>query len=435
MEVGRGIGRGMLSLSLALVASLAGLFAAQAGAAVYWTDNGAIGRMNLDGTNPSPGLVPRTAFVGAGCGLAVDGSHIYWADRFGDAIGRADLEGNNLEPAFITGADEPCGVALRDGYIYWANYGGDSIGRARIDGTEVNQEFVPGASRPCGVAVNEDFIYWAGGSSSSYVGRALRIGGDRGPNIVEIEPRLDYALCGVAADEQHVFWGSYGDSIGRVGANGSDPEPEFVTNVQSPCSVAIGDGKLYFGEISQWWNGLGHISRVNLDGTGVDRELAVGLTSPCGIAVDSLSFGPAYVAVPPLPPWTPCKIDQAKVNKWNGSALVRLHGPAYGSFRVKNRSLGWRVLSKRPPQGGNTIQASWNWWIGIKPRRGKGRAARGLRRRLANKGHAPLKLRIDCSQDGAVDNHSIRRLVLHKRGRTLHRKARSHHRRFSKPTG
>lgn len=176
---------GMLSLAAMGIGLLCGL-AGEASAAVYWANGNAISRMNLDGTNPSPGLIAsQSQPLGTPCGLAVDGSHLYWADEFGDTIGRAGLDGSNREDHFIDGADKPCGVAVDGGHVYWANEDGNSIGRANLDGTGVEQEFVPGATHACGVAVNEDFIYWAGGISTpsgfhGIVGRALRLSGQRG---------------------------------------------------------------------------------------------------------------------------------------------------------------------------------------------------------------------------------------------------------------
>jgi hypothetical protein len=385
-----------VTLLLALLAGLAGAFAAQANGAVYWANGSAIGRMNLDGTNPSPGFVSDISNpISSPCGLAVDGSHIYWADKFRNRIGRAELEGTNKEYEFITGADEPCGVAVDAGHVYWANYDGNSIGRADLDGTEVNQEFVPAVTKPCGVAVNEDFIFWTGGSSHGYVGRAERLGGARGPNLVEFEPPLDYDLCGVAANQLHVFWGGFGDSIGRVGVDGSDPEPSFIAGAQSPCSITIGDGRLYFGEVSQWWNGLGHISRANLDGTGLERELATGLNYPCGIAADSLAFGPSYVAPPPLPSWTPCAIDQVRVSKWNGGALVRVNGPTHGeTLDREQRTTRPPAVEAAPAECGGAgrvalVDTNLAGWLGA----GGAPAAQAARPRRSSATEAPRRLR------------------------------------------
>ena len=61
-----------------------------------------------------------------------------------------------IDENFITGTLGSCGVAIYDGYIYWGNDGNDlgtTIGRATLNGTDINEHFITGAFIPCGVAV------------------------------------------------------------------------------------------------------------------------------------------------------------------------------------------------------------------------------------------------------------------------------------------
>jgi hypothetical protein len=141
---------------------------------LYWTnDNDAIGRSNLDGTGVNQAFVPGA--LGSPCGVAVDGSHIYWGNYFGNAVGRADINGGNVQPAFITGLNAPCGIAVDGQHIYWANDGGGAttIGRANLDGNpaSVNDNLVTGIQRPCGVAVFDGKLYW-GAYDGNTVGRS-----------------------------------------------------------------------------------------------------------------------------------------------------------------------------------------------------------------------------------------------------------------------
>jgi uncharacterized protein YjbI with pentapeptide repeats len=84
--------------------------------------------------------------------LAVDYQHIYWTNLNAGTIGRANLDGSNVNPNFITGANtnNSWGVAVDDEHIYWAStldqsafpQGLGTIGRANLDGSDPNQSFI-----------------------------------------------------------------------------------------------------------------------------------------------------------------------------------------------------------------------------------------------------------------------------------------------------
>jgi virginiamycin B lyase len=137
---------------------------------VYWSSGGSIGRANLDGAG-----VDQSFITGArrSYGVAVDAAHLYRASRTSSAfnrvsrgnvptgsIGRANLDGTGVDLSFITGAKDPCGVAVDATHVYWADWRKDLIGRAKLDGTDVDHRFITGASHPCWVAVDEAHVYW-----------------------------------------------------------------------------------------------------------------------------------------------------------------------------------------------------------------------------------------------------------------------------------
>src|SRR5205814_930318 len=135
---------------------------------VYWTNStypGSIGRADFDGHNVNQGFITGTA---SPFGVAVDGSHVYWANFYG-GIGRADLDGQNGNQC-ITTSPRPYGVAVDGSHIYWANQRGGAIGRADLDGQNVNESFITGASSPYGVAVDGSHVYWT--NSNYTIGRA-----------------------------------------------------------------------------------------------------------------------------------------------------------------------------------------------------------------------------------------------------------------------
>jgi hypothetical protein len=86
--------------------------------------NAYVRRIPLDGGGPEEG---EGFFIGKSGvrGVAVDGSHVYWATQASgeEAIGRADLDLENPEPNFIPLDGRPNGLALDSSHLYWANNG------------------------------------------------------------------------------------------------------------------------------------------------------------------------------------------------------------------------------------------------------------------------------------------------------------------------
>jgi len=105
---------------------------------LYWTDGTQIWRGNLDGS----GAVPIVSDLLQPYYLALDLSagKLYWTDFSAYEIGRANLDGTQLEvPAPIHGLlDRPIGIAFNpvDGKVYWTLRSGE-IQRANADGTGV----------------------------------------------------------------------------------------------------------------------------------------------------------------------------------------------------------------------------------------------------------------------------------------------------------
>src|SRR6266508_1325005 len=72
--------------------------------------------------------------------------HVYWANYNTGTIGRADVDGQNPNQSFITGATFPEGVAVDSGHVSRPNSAPGTIGRADLDGQNPNQSFITGAS-------------------------------------------------------------------------------------------------------------------------------------------------------------------------------------------------------------------------------------------------------------------------------------------------
>jgi virginiamycin B lyase len=226
---------------------------------IYWAHPEAIGRANLDGSNPNQSFVP----AGLPYAVAVDSSHIYWADTNTGTIGRANLDGSNPDQNFITTANYPSGVAVDSGHVYWTNASTGSIGRANLDGTHRNQNFISGAnaSGESSVAVDSAHVYW---TNANKIGRANLNGTHRNRNFITT---ANYPF-GVAVDSGHVYWTNGGtETVGRANLDGTHRNQNFITGSTDIGGVAVAGGHVY------WTNTeAATIGRADVDGSNVNQS-------------------------------------------------------------------------------------------------------------------------------------------------------------------
>jgi sugar lactone lactonase YvrE len=115
---------------------------------IYWTDmgranadDGTVQRVGLSGGEPIMVVPPGGAFTPKQ--LKIDGGKLYWADREGMRIMRANLDGSNIEVLVQTGAGEAdrkdqarwcVGIAIDPvrRQVYWTQKGGDNAGQGTI---------------------------------------------------------------------------------------------------------------------------------------------------------------------------------------------------------------------------------------------------------------------------------------------------------------
>jgi hypothetical protein len=127
------------------------------GTSIYWSGLTAIGRAGIDGTGADPSLIATNHATG----LALDGQHLYWGENEIGAIGRADLDGKNVDLGFVAAPGDPCSVAVDPGHVYWSDATGNSIGRANLNGSGVSPKFIDtGVPIGCGIAVFQSHIYF-----------------------------------------------------------------------------------------------------------------------------------------------------------------------------------------------------------------------------------------------------------------------------------
>ena len=400
-----------LLLSALLAVTLA--LASRAEAYVYWTNPGAIGRANVDGTG-----VDENFITGAGVplpapfndsnpdGVAVNSTHLYWVSsgvrlsggmlRQTLTIGRANLDGTAPNYSLIANvsavASEP-GIAIDDEHVYWvsryadedSNPGTGAIGRANVDGTGVDENFITGLDYPESgpMAVGGSHLYWA--NQRGAIGRANVDGTGVDQNFIT------NGAGSLAVDDTHVWWASsarFSAAIERANLDGTGTEPVIGFGAEDDyrewvCGgVAVDDTHLY------WTNRYG-IGRARLDGTRVNHDFIT--TDPCvGLAVDGL--GP--------PPANEFSFGKVKTNKRKGTAKLTVKVPGPGELALAKNA---KVKGKK-----KGAAAAGKQKLPIKPRR-------TAKKRLAAKGNAKVEAEVTYTPDGGEPNTQTKRVKLVKR--------------------
>lgn len=130
------------------------------------------------------------------CGVAADDKYVYWANRTTNGIGRAELANFATASQVVEGdwlplpdppgtVSFPCGVAVDGTYVYWGinavstsggpPVAGTTIGRAKkTDGSEATNAFLGGGKEVTGLTLAGDFLYWS--NLGGYVAGAGSIG-------------------------------------------------------------------------------------------------------------------------------------------------------------------------------------------------------------------------------------------------------------------
>ena len=117
---------------------------------IYWTnmgvpslDDGSIERAELDGKNRKIIVPQGVTHTPKQLHLDKENGKLYWGDREGMRVMRANLDGSKVETLVQTGQGESdqrdqmrwcVGIAVdpKRGHIYWTQKGGDDAGRGRI---------------------------------------------------------------------------------------------------------------------------------------------------------------------------------------------------------------------------------------------------------------------------------------------------------------
>jgi virginiamycin B lyase len=222
--------------------------------------------------------------------IAIDDveEYVYWSDPANGRIGRAKLDGTEFNDSYITGLGEPLGIAVINEpttkYIFWtergeldeegkAQAGKGKIGRADLDGTNVDEDCLKELTNPRSIAADASFIYWTmpeGGQGNGDLGRADLMC----PGNVPL-PLIDNGLASgdVVVNASHIYFSfmrSNGSTfIRRSNLDGTGQKTiiEDTNDSDDPMGIALNGTHLY------WTSAVTQtIGRSDLDGTNASEE-------------------------------------------------------------------------------------------------------------------------------------------------------------------
>jgi virginiamycin B lyase len=231
------------------------------------------------------------AFALAALNAATAQAYIYWSSNgplgthSGTTLGRADLDGTGVEDQFVTGASAPIAMAVDSTHIYWANAYTDAIGVANLNGSDANPTLFQAS--PVALALDQSHIYWVDGNR--YVGRAGLDGSDPQPHFIDLGVESNPSAVALSGGTIYVSVATNTtEQIDTIPAGGGTPSTFAVFSSTSvlPTAFAIASGYLYFSAITNVIEQTGEIGRVPLTGGTPDESFVTGLRLPYGVASD-----------------------------------------------------------------------------------------------------------------------------------------------------
>ncbi len=209
---------------------------------VYWTDE----ETNLVVRSPKL-RGPVEVFHDSGAdkhphAIATDDIYVYWSES--DPAGRIVRklkESAELDPVeeLASGQGEPVAIAVDTTHVYWANFGGNSIARVSKEGGPV-ELLATSQLQPTALAIDADSGFWVASGSDTIVS-APKNGDAR-----QLLASSTGTLSRLAIVDERVYWtdAELGNILSVAKAGGA--EQRFVQGQDAPGAVAASSSGLYW---------------------------------------------------------------------------------------------------------------------------------------------------------------------------------------------
>jgi hypothetical protein len=220
---------------------------------VYFTQAGGTVARTSAVPSADGGLNPVT-IVAAGLtnafGVAVDDTHVYWADGAldGGTLSRSELV--SLDGGVIVqGQAQPFAIALDDAGLYWTNFASNDLGgavmRASKDGSNVTK-LVPKLDVPAAIALDDRFAYFTVVNLVQMTGGQVQRVDKTGGVPERLAERQSFPIV-LAVAGDYVYWAIFSAKVLLRAPKSGGVPPLVLASGQPIGNIAVDSLYVYWG--------------------------------------------------------------------------------------------------------------------------------------------------------------------------------------------
>jgi hypothetical protein len=241
--------------------------------------SGTVGEYALDGQLINPSFISG---VSSPTAIAVADGYVYLALQSG-VIRKYTTSGVLVNPSLVSGLVGPFGLVVSGGYLYAANSGtiNTTVEKFTTDGAVVNSALIKGLTNPTGLAVSGNDLYvstWEGGTVGKYTTDGATINANLISGI--------YYAGGLGVEGGHLFVNTPFDGVKLYATNGV-----LLNNALTPATYSSGNGLLVDGSghifVANNYGGAGgnYIAEYTTSGALINQNFITGLSNPVAMAL------------------------------------------------------------------------------------------------------------------------------------------------------
>ncbi len=188
-----------------------------------------------------------------------------------------------VDGGYLGGSNSPCGIATDGTYVYWTDFAHDAVMKVSQKGG-VPVTVIKNATGVCAIALYGKDIFYGAADTPADAGFAVwKVAGGQGGST-PISSELDENIQHMATDGMNVYWTSPA-LVQMVPTDGGDAVTIAVGS--NPMGIAAYGGYYYWTDFGD--GGNGSVDRVYL-GFSTVAAIATGQAGPLGIATDSTNL-------------------------------------------------------------------------------------------------------------------------------------------------